>query len=559
MKLKESFFYTIREDIKDEDSKSGNLLVKSGMVKKVSSGIYMYMPLGLRVLNKIADVIRDEMNKAGALELLMPNLLPEDIYVQSGRRDNFSNSMFSLEDRFNRKLVLGPTHEELFVEAAKHKVRSYKDMPFNLYQIGNKYRDEARPRYGLIRVREFFMKDAYSFDKDLAGLDRSYDLMYNAYKNIFDKLNINYKVVKADSGAMGGTLSEEFQAVTDIGEDILVLCNHCDYASNLEVGTSKLEIAPSESYLEKELVATPNVKTIEEVTKYLDINTKKLVKTLIYNVDEVYYACLVRGDHEVNTLKLQKMLNAKEVVLAEFEMVEEITSAKVGFAGPMDLTIKVIVDETVMHMYNFAVGANKTDYHFKNVNIKDFNVYMSGDIKNVKENDLCPKCGKPLYFKKGIEIGNTFKLGTKYSESLYLNYLDQENKLYPVVMGSYGIGLGRIMAAVAEQTSDDKGLVWPSLIAPFKVAIVLINEEAKEYAETLYNELNKNNIDVLLDNRDERPGVKFNDMDLIGIPVRITIGKKFNEGIVELKLRQDNNMIEVSKEEIITKIKELVN
>jgi prolyl-tRNA synthetase len=559
MRLKNSFFYTIREDIKDEESKSGNLLVRSGMVKKISNGVYMYMPLGLRVFNKISDVIKDEMNKACALELLMPNLLPEDIYVQSGRRENFGDSMFSLKDRYNRNYVLGPTHEELFVEAAKHKVRSYKDLPFNLYQIGNKYRDEPRPRYGLIRVREFFMKDAYSFDIDNEGLDKSYKLMFDAYKNIFDRMNIDYKIVKADTGAMGGTLSEEFQAVTDIGEDTLVLCHSCDYASNLEVGHFKPKPIAKEDLKEKEFVSTPSVKTIEEVANYLNISADKLVKTLIYKVDNTYYACLVPGDRDLNETKLKKLLNAKEVEMASFEIVESFTNAKVGFAGPIDLNMKIIADSMVMSMYNFAVGANQTDYHFKNVNVKDFDIHLTGDIVNVKENDICPKCGKPLYFKKGIEIGNTFKLGTKYSESLNLNYLDQNNELHPVVMGSYGIGLGRIMSSIAEQRSDDNGLVWPLEIAPFKVSIVLINNEAEEYALSLYNELNALNIDTILDDRDERVGVKFNDMDLIGIPIRITIGKKFNEGIIEIKLREEVNHLEVSKNEVINKIKELVN
>jgi prolyl-tRNA synthetase len=558
MRLKNSFFYTIREDIKDEESKSGNLLVRSGMVKKTSNGVYMYMPLGLKVFKNIENVIRDEMNKAGALELLMPNLLPEDIYVQSGRRDNFGDSMFSLKDRYNRNYVLGPTHEELFVEAAKHKVKSYKDLPFNLYQIGNKYRDEPRPRYGLIRVREFFMKDAYSFDLNNEGLDKSYQLMFDAYKNIFNRMDIDYKIVKADTGAMGGTLSEEFQAVTDIGEDTLVLCHSCDYASNLEVGHSKTKPIIKEELKEKELIHTPNVKTIEEVANHLQIESNKLVKTLIYKVDETYYACLIPGDYDLNETKLKKLLGANNVEMASFEMVEHFTNAKVGFAGPINLKMKIVADSEVANMYNFAVGANQTDYHFKNVNVTDFHIDLFGDIKNVKEGDLCPKCGKPLYFKKGIEIGNTFKLGTKYSESLNLNYLDQNNELNPVVMGSYGIGLGRIMSAIAEQKSDENGLIWPLEIAPFKVGIILINNEAEEYALELYNQLNALNISVLLDDRDERPGVKFNDMDLIGLPIKITIGKKYSEGIVELKLRQNNDTIEITKEELLNKIKELV-
>jgi prolyl-tRNA synthetase len=559
MKLSNSFFYTIREEVKDEESKSGNLLVRSGMVKKSSNGIYIYMPLGLRVFKKIENVIRDEMNKAGALELLMPNLIQEDIYVQSKRRENFGSSMFSLKDRYDRSYVLGPTHEELFTEAAKSMVKSYKDLPFNLYQIGNKYRDEPRPRYGLIRVREFFMKDAYSFDKDTKGLDKSYQLMFDAYKNIFDRLKIDYKIVKADNGAMGGTLSEEFQAVTEIGEDTLVLCNNCDYASNLEVSTSKVKDVIKEDKKEKQLINTPNVKTIEEVSKFLNIDTDKLVKTLIYQADNKYYACIIKGNYDINETKLKKLLNVNELVLADPQSIKDNTNSLVGFAGPIDINIDVIIDQDVALMYNFVVGANKEDYHYINVNIDDFKYSLVGDIKNVKENDLCPKCAKPLYFKKGIEIGNTFKLGTKYSETLNLNYLDEKNELNPVVMGSYGIGLGRIMSSLAEQKSDDKGLVWPIEIAPFKVAIVLLDEEQKEYANDLYDLLNKENIDVILDDRDTRAGVKFNDMDLIGIPIRITIGKKASEGILEIKLREETNHLEISKNEVINKIKELVN
>lgn len=558
MKLSNSFFYTIKEDSKDEESKSGNLLVRSGMIKKTSSGVYMYMPLGLRVFEKIKDVIKDEMNNAGALELLMPNLIPEDVYIKSGRRDNFGNSMFSLKDRYDRSYVLGPTHEELFVEAAKSKIKSYKDMPFNLYQIGNKYRDEPRPRYGLIRVREFFMKDAYSFDVDEKGLDISYNKMFKAYQNIFDRLNINYKIVEADSGAMGGSLSEEFQALTEIGEDTLVLCNNCDYAANLEISTSKLDDKATEENKEKELVNTPSLKTIEEVSSFLKIPKIKLVKTLIYKADNKFYACLINGSRDLNETKLLKAINKKEVTLATEAEIKLITNAETGFSGPIGLDIDIIVDEEVLNMNNFVVGANKTDYHFINVNNEDFKTALVADLRLVKENDLCPKCGNPLHFKKGIEIGNTFKLGTKYSEALGLSYLDESNNLNNVVMGSYGIGLGRIMAALAEQKSDEKGLVLPLEVAPFKVCIVLLDNDNYEYANNLYETLNSVNIDTLLDDRDERAGVKFNDMDLIGIPIRIVIGKKINEGIVEVKLRKDKESLDISKDKLIDKINDII-
>ena len=560
MRLSENFFYTFREDVKDEETVSGNLLVKSGMVKKIGNGIYMYMPLGLKVLKNIENIIREEMNKAGANELLMPNLLPEDVYISSGRRDNFGDSMFSLKDRYNRSLVLGPTHEEFFVEAAKMKVKSYKDLPFNLYQIGNKYRDEPRPRFGLIRVREFFMKDAYSFDTDLDGLDKSYRKMFEAYKKIFDRIGIDYRIVTADTGVMGGLLSEEFQAVTDIGEDILVLCD-CGYASNIEVSECVINKEKAETPKVRELVHTPNAKTIEEVSNLLEEDKDKFVKTLIYKIDDTLYACLVSGDREINETKLLKLVGGTKIELASFEEVEKVTNAKVGFAGPIDLDIKIVIDNDILYKYNYIVGANKTDYHYKNVNTSDFKYDYIGDIKNVKEFDACPKCGKKLYFKNGIEIGNTFKLGTKYSKALDLNYLDENNTLKPVVMGCYGIGLGRIMASVVEQKNDEHGIIWPVNIAPFKVSIVLIDKEddlQKSIANALYNNLMNKQIDTILDDRDLRAGVKFNDMDLIGIPYRITVGKKAKDNLVELKIRETNQVFDVHVNDIVTKIIELM-
>ena len=559
MKLKNSFFYTIRENIKDEDSVSGNLLVRSGMIKKTSSGIYMYLPLGLKVLNNIEKIVREEMNKASAQELLMPSLIPEDVYIASGRRENFGSDMFSLKDRMNRNYVLGPTHEELFVSAASMKIRSYKDMPFNIYQIATKFRDEPRPRYGLIRVREFIMKDAYSFDIDDESCNKSYQKMYNAYKNIFDRVGLDYKIVKADTGVMGGLLSEEFQAITDIGEDVLVLCEECDFASNIEVCPSKtLKEEEKEEQKKKELIETSNIGVIEDLVK-AGFSINKLTKTLIYKVDDKYYACVIPGNREVNELKVRKLVEGKNIELANSEEVEKVTSAKVGFAGPININIPVILDEDVTKMKNFLVGANKTDYHFINVNLSDIKDYKVGDIKEVKENDLCPKCGKRLYFKHGIEVGNTFKLGDKYSKIMNLTYLDQDNKEKYPVMGCYGIGLGRILASIAEQQNDENGLIWPLEIAPFKVAIVLLNSDGKEYANNLYDKLNSMGIDTLLDDRDERAGVKFNDMDLIGIPIRITIGKKYPDGLVELKLRNEKEIALVEIDELISKIKDIVD
>ena len=556
MRLSESFFYTLREDAKDEESASGNLLVKSGMFKKIGNGIYMKMPLGQKVVENVKNIVRKHMNEAGAQEVTMPLLLPIEAFEKSGRYSAFGPSIFQLRDRYNRPYVLGPTHEEFFVLAAMMKAKSYKDFPYTLYQIGNKYRDEIRPRLGLIRTREFTMKDAYSFDVDQETSDISYQKQYEAYHRICKEVGLNYVVVKADTGVMGGLLSEEFQAITDVGEDILVLCDQCDYASNIEVSKcEEVEQTEKEEKKQIEKVHTPSAGTIEQVSEFLQEKPGKFVKTLIYKADDKFYACLVPGDREINEVKLTKLLGAsQEVTLAEEADVERITNAKVGFAGPVGISIPVIMDKSVAQMQNFIVGANETDYHYKNVNVEDFIVELVADIKNIREGDVCPHCHKGhVYFKKGIEVGNTFKLGTKYSDSLGLNYSDENNELKPVVMGCYGIGIERMIAAVVEQNHDEKGIIWPMNIAPYKVAIVLINpkdEKQKEVAEQLYKQLNDLGIETLLDDRNERPGVKFNDMDLIGIPVRITVGKKVEQNQVEIKKRTEEQSKDMDIAEI---------
>lgn len=562
MKLKSSFFYTVRDDIKDEDSTSGNLLVRSGMVKKTSSGIYMFLPLGLKVKQNVENIIRDEMNKAGANEVIMPLLIAGEIFEKSGRRHAFGNDMFSLQDRYERDYILGPTHEELFVMAAKEKIKSYRDMPFNLYQIGNKYRDEARPRYGLIRTREFTMKDAYSFDIDEAHTDIAYAKMAKAYNNIFDRMDIDYRVVKADTGAMDGLLSEEYQAVSEIGEDILVLCDKCNFSSNIEIAEVKGQAFEKEEAKNMELVHTPGAHTINDIVEMLNISIDKTVKTLVCNVDGEIVFALVKGNRELNDTKLRKLLNAKEVEMATEEELQTVTDASFGSLGPLNIKAKIVIDNEVSTISNFVVGANKTDYHYINVNLKDFEIYKTGDIINIEEGDSCPNCGGNIYFKKGIEICNIFKLGTKYSESLGLYYLDEKNEQKPVDMGCYGIGTARCVAAVVEQHNDEKGIIWPLEIAPFKVGIVLINskdETMNKIANKIYDELNNQGIDTLLDDREERPGVKFNDMDLIGLPIKITIGKKASEGIVELKTRNGKIDIECSIDDIYHKIKEIID
>lgn len=562
MKLSNSFFYTLREDAKDEDSNSGNLLVRAGMIKKSSSGVYMIMPMGKKVLKKVEEIVREEMDATGAQELLMPSLILEDVYVKSGRRDAFGSNMFALKDRFQKEYVLGPTHEELFAIAASMKGKSYKDFPYNLYQIQTKYRDETRPRYGLIRVREFIMKDAYSFDIDVDGLHTSYMKMFNAYKKIFDRLDLNYKIVKADTGAMGGLLSEEFQALCEIGEDVVVNCEHCDFSSNMEITeVVDTSIASSEATLAFEKVETPNAKTIEEVANFFDKESSEFVKTLIYKVDQEIVAFLLKGNRELNETKALKLLQANEMELACFEDVERVTHASVGFAGPIGLPCKIVMDRQVLQMKNFIVGANETNHHYKNVNLSDFEATITADIASVQEGDICPTCGKQLVFTKGIEVGNTFKLGTKYAESLGLTYLDANNTLHPVVMGSYGIGLERCMAAVVEQHSDEQGIIWPKAIAPFAVAIVIVSmkdDEQIRVANTLYEEFKKAGIDVLLDDRNERPGVKFKDMELIGIPMRITVGRGIGEGKVEFRERTGNENEDVALDSILAKVTSLL-
>lgn len=557
MKLKNNFFYTIREDIKDEDSISGNLLVRSGMIKKSSAGIYMYLPLGFKVLKNIENIIREEMNREGALELSMPALISKDIYEATGRVQAFGNSSFSLKDRFNRDYILGPTHEELFTIASIANIRSYKDMPYTLYQFQTKFRDEARPRYGLIRVREFVMKDAYSFDKDLEGLDISYKKMFNAYKRAFDRMNLNYRVVKADTGVMGGLLSEEFQAESEIGEDVLVLCDKCDFASNLEITKHVSSNISNEIEKELELVETKDKCTIEDVSNYLNIDVNNTVKALLMNVDGELVILFTRGNRELNESKVLKLLNAREISFANDELISK-SNAVPGFTGPINLNCKVVIDEEILTMKNFCCGANKKDYHFINANIKDIRYDLVGDIVNVKEGDICPNCGGNLYFKKGIEIGNTFKLGTKYSEKLGLNFVDENNKLQPVIMGCYGIGVGRCMAAIVEQNNDENGIIWPMSVAPFKCSIVIANtkdETQLNLANKLYDELLSKGIEPLLDDRNERMGVKLNDMDLIGIPVRIVVGKKASDNIVELKYRNKDEIFEINVNNVIDYIK----
>lgn len=559
MKLSENFFFTLRENVKDEDSASGNLLVRSSMIKKSSSGVYMLLPLGFKAFKKIEQIVREEMEAIGSQELSMPALIPEEVYVESGRRDLFGPSMFSLKDRFNKPFVLGPTHEELFAAAARMGVKSYKDLPVSLFQFQTKFRDEPRPRFGLIRVREFVMKDAYTFDKDLAGLDKQYQAMFDAYNRAFTRMGLKYVVVKADTGVMGGLLSEEFQALSDIGEDILVLHEPSGYATNLEIAGCVIEgVASQDAQKELTKILTPQSRTIEEVVSFLKQDIKDFVKTLIYKVDDKIVALCVRGDHEINEVKVQKLLNATTVELAQPQEVVDTTNAPVGFAGPIGLKVPVIIDQQITVMKNFVIGANEQDYHYLNANLSDFE-YQSADIRLICEGDMCENLQGPVSFKRGIEVGNTFKLGDKYSKAMDLYYADENNKLQPVVMGSYGIGIARCLAAIVEQNHTENSILWPKAIAPIEVAIVVINtkvEEQNQVANNLYTSLRNQKIDVLLDDRTERAGVKFNDMELIGAYIRITVGRTITDGRVEVKINGEEQSQLINLDEIEVFVKE---
>ena len=556
MKLKDKYFFTLREDQRDEDSDSGNLLVKAGYIKKTSAGVYMMLPLGLKVQEKIENIIRNNMNETGAQEVKMPALIASEYYENSGRMAGFGPSIFKLKDRTGKDMVLGPTHEELFAFAAKSMIKSYKNMPFNLYQFQDKFRDEPRARFGLVRVKEFVMKDAYSFDKDEEGLDKSYKLMFDAYKKSFDEMNINYKIVKADTGIMGGLLSEEFQAIAPLGEDTVIYCDDCDFSSNMEITEVVRPAKPQTLELKQiEEVETPNCESIEDVCKFLNIPTSNSVKALIMNVDGELVIFFMNGERELNETKVLKLLGAQEINFADDELIAT-SNAVPGYCGPIGLNCKVIIDKEVLEMSNFVCGANKKGFHYINANPSDIKYDMVADIVCAKDGDLCPKCGKPLKFTKGIEVGNTFKLGTKYSKAMDLQYADENNKLQDVWMGSYGIGIGRTMAVIVEQNHDEKGIIWPESVAPYKVIILTMSskdETQNTLAEELYNKLNASGIECILDNRDERPGVKFNDAELIGIPYRVTVGRGAADRQVEFKPRTAEQAENISVEELLDK------
>ena len=565
MRMSNLLMPTLREVPAEAEIASHRLMLRAGLIRKLAAGIYSYLPLGLRTLKKVEEIVREEMDRAGAQELLMSALLPAEAYQASGRWEVFGPSMFKLKDRGDRDFCLGPTHEELFTQCVIDNVKSYKEYPMTLYQIQTKYRDEGRPRFGVIRSREFVMKDAYSFDLDQEGLDESYQKMYDAYNRIFTRLGLDFTVVDADSGAMGGSGSQEFMVKSPVGEDGIAYCDDCGYAANYE----KCECIPEsveqiEGDLELLKIETPNAHTIDELVESLGMSAHNFAKTIIYKADDKYIAAMVRGDRDVNEVKLKNLVGCTDdLELAEPSMVREITKAQVGFAGPIGLGIPVYADKEVEMMKNFVVGANETDMHYKNVNIgRDFTPDVVADIRVVVTGDKCPKCGGEIKSEQGIEVGHIFKLGTKYSDALGLKYLDEEGKQQTVIMGCYGIGVTRCVAAAVEQLHDDNGIIWPVSIAPYQAIVVPANykdEAQMAAAEKLYNELLDAGVEALIDDRAERAGVKFKDADLIGIPVRVVVGKKLGEGIVEYKERKMESAIDVALDDAVSKVKEFIN
>jgi prolyl-tRNA synthetase len=564
MRMSKLLMPTLREVPAEAEITSHKLMLRAGMIRRLAAGIYSYLPLGLKTLQKVEQIVREEMDNAGAQELLMAALLPAEAYQASGRWEVFGPSMFKLKDRNDRDFCLGPTHEELFTQTVIDNVKSYKEYPMTLYQIQTKYRDEGRPRFGLMRGREFVMKDAYSFDLTEEGLDESYKKMYDAYCRIFKRLGLDFTIVDADSGAMGGSGSQEFMVKSEVGEDGIAYCDDCGYAANYEKAECIPQEKPSESGdADMEKIHTPNVHTIDELVEFMNAKAYNFAKTIIYKADDKYVAAMVRGDREVNEVKLKNLVGcADDLELAEPFMVREITKAEVGFAGPVGLDIPVYADKEVAMMKNFIVGANETDMHYKNVNInKDFTPTLVADIRVIEDGDVCPKCGKPIKTAQGIEVGHIFKLGTKYSDALGLTYLDEDGKSKTVVMGCYGIGVTRCLAAAIEQNNDENGIIWPVSIAPYQAMVIPVNskiEEQVKEAERIYEELKAQGIEVLLDDRNERAGVKFKDADLIGIPVRIVVGKKCGEGIVEYKERRAEKAVEKNVDEAIKDVAEYI-
>ena len=560
MRMSKMLMPTLKEIPSDAEITSHQLMLRAGMIRKMASGIYNQLPMGIRVFRKVEDIIREEMNAKGAQEISCALLVPAELWQESGRWDVMGPEMFRLKDRNGRDYCLGPTHEETFTHIVRNEITSYKQLPLNLYQIETKFRDERRPRFGVMRTRNFTMKDAYSFDADQEGLDKSYDDMFDAYTRIFARCELDNSPVQADSGAMGGSASAEFMVKSEVGEDEIVFCSGCDYAANIEKATSVNHEASTEEMKEMGEIETPNVHTIEELQDFFKMDAGQFAKTLIYYADGKTVAVVVRGDRDVNETKVANAIGgAVEFELASEDTIKAVTGAEVGFAGPIGIKADYLfIDQEVVDQRNVIVGANKTGYHIQNANFgRDFEGQV-GDFRNVQEGDKCPKCGQPLEIMRGVEVGHIFKLGTKYSESMGATFLDQNGKSQPIIMGCYGIGVERTVAAVIEQHHDENGIIWPLALAPYHVVVVPVNvkkEEHLENAEKIYNELQVAGVEVLLDDRNERAGFKFKDSDLLGIPMRITVGKDIVDGKVEFKLRKEADKEIISVDEVLDRVK----
>lgn len=567
MRYSKYFIPTHKEAPSDAEVISHQLMIRAGMIRKLTSGVYTYLPLCLRSIRKVENIIREEMNRAGAIEILMPAVQPAKLWQESGRWEHYGRELLRFKDRHDREACFGPTHEEVITDLVRKEIHSYKQMPINLYQIQTKFRDEIRPRFGIMRGREFIMKDAYSFDVDEEGANLSYEAMYEAYTRIFERCGLKFRAVEADTGTIGGNYSHEFMVLAETGEDRIVNCTGCDYAANLE----RAEVKPSQTLPEPEVkdlnpimeVDTPGIKTVEDVTAFLSVSPSQLIKSLIFVVDGEEIAVLIRGDHELNEAKLKSLLGAQTVELASERVVEEITAAPIGFAGPVGLNVKIVADHALKGMRDFVTGGNRKDLHLRNVNMKrDFEVDLFGDLRVITSQDSCPRCSKKIEFGRGIEVGHIFKLGTKYSQALKAVFLNRQGKEAPIIMGCYGIGVGRTVAAAIEQNHDKDGIIFPIPIAPFEVTILPLQMHdtgVVETAEKIYAELLDIKVDTLLDDRDERAGVKFNDADLLGIPIRVTVGVKgIKGGQVEIKLRSETESFFVPINNAASSIKEKV-
>ncbi len=559
------FIPTLREVPADAEVKSHQLLLRAGFIRQTSSGVYSFLPLGKKVMHKIESIVREEMEAAGAVELFMPALQQAELWQESGRWYSYGPELMRLNDRHNREFALGATHEEVITSLVRDEIKSYKKLPLTLYQIQTKFRDEKRPRFGLLRGREFVMKDAYSFHSNSESLDEVYEGLFKAYSNVFRRCGLNFRAVIADSGAMGGKDTHEFMVLSDIGEDTIAYSDTSDYAANIEMAPVEIKYAKSDSnpmVLEK--VHTPDQKSIEDVSSFLSVTDQDCIKSMLFKVDEGYVLVLVRGDHEVNDIKVKNLLEASVVELATAEETKQVLGCEIGFLGPINIDkLTVIADYAVEAVVNGVCGANEAGYHYKNVNPeRDFAVSQYADLRFIKEGDPSPDGQGNILFAKGIEVGHVFKLGTRYSEAMNATFLDENGRTQPMIMGCYGIGVSRTLAAVAEQFNDEKGLIWPNAISPFHIHVVPINvkDEAQvQLGDELYSTLKNAGHEVLIDDRPERAGVKFADSDLIGLPIRVTVGKKAAEGIVEVKIRETGESFEIHKDELLQKMKNLLS